>query len=75
MTLVPPALQIAGVDYVYFIQENTLDRRERTLHIESRNETFSNRVVIHETCCYSVSLPGPPRAPPRPRPGPPHRGP
>ncbi|TNM86155.1 hypothetical protein fugu_008426 [Takifugu bimaculatus] len=46
--------RIAGVDYVYFIQKNTLDRRERTLHIESHNETFSNRVIIHETCCYSV---------------------
>lgn len=47
--------QIAGVDYVYFIQRNSLDRKERTLHIESHNETFSNRVIIHETCCYSVS--------------------
>lgn len=62
------ALQIAGVDYVYFIQKNTLDRKERTLHIESHNETFSNRVIIHETCCYSVSsgaltLPGGWRSP------------
>lgn len=48
-------LQIAGVDYVYFIQKNSLDRKERTLHIESHNETFSNRVIIHEICCYSVS--------------------
>lgn len=48
-------LQIAGVDYVYFSQKNTLNRKERTLHIESHNETFSNRVIIHETCCYSVS--------------------
>lgn len=48
--------QIAGVDYVYFIQKNTLNRKERTLHIESHNETFSNRVVVHETCCYSVSI-------------------
>ncbi|KAJ8283851.1 hypothetical protein COCON_G00027010 [Conger conger] len=46
--------RIAGVDYVYFIQKNSLDRRERTLHIESHNETFSNRVIIHELCCYSV---------------------
>ncbi|TKS69276.1 SEC14-like protein 1 [Collichthys lucidus] len=45
--------RIAGVDYVYFIQKNTLNRKERTLHIESHNETFSNRVIIHETCCYS----------------------
>uniref|UniRef100_A0A8C6SFD1 SEC14-like protein 1 n=1 Tax=Neogobius melanostomus TaxID=47308 RepID=A0A8C6SFD1_9GOBI len=46
--------RIAGVDYVYFTQRNTLNRKERTLHIESHNETFSNRVIIHETCCYSV---------------------
>ncbi|XP_029288186.1 SEC14-like protein 1 isoform X2 [Cottoperca gobio] len=46
--------RIAGVEYVYFIQNNTLNRKERTLHIESHNETFSNRVIIHETCCYSV---------------------
>uniref|UniRef100_A0A3Q3LFL7 SEC14-like protein 1 n=1 Tax=Mastacembelus armatus TaxID=205130 RepID=A0A3Q3LFL7_9TELE len=46
--------RIAGVDYVYFIQKNTLNRKERTLHIESHNETFSNRVIINETCCYSV---------------------
>ncbi|GAA6065973.1 SEC14-like protein 1 isoform X1, partial [Tachysurus ichikawai] len=45
--------RIAGVDYVYFIQKNTLNRRERTLYIESHNETFSNRVIIHELCCYS----------------------
>lgn len=49
-------LQIAGVDYVYFNQKNTLNRKERTLHIESHNETFSNRVIIHEICCYSVSI-------------------
>ncbi|KAM6972285.1 SEC14-like protein 1 [Aplochiton taeniatus] len=46
--------RIAGVDYVYFSQNNTLNRRERTLHIESHNETFSNRVIIHETCLYSA---------------------
>ncbi|XP_069569988.1 SEC14-like protein 1 isoform X1 [Brachyistius frenatus] len=46
--------RIAGVDYVYFSQKNTLNRKERTLHIDSHNETFSNRVIIHETCCYSV---------------------
>ncbi|XP_023675616.2 SEC14-like protein 1 isoform X1 [Paramormyrops kingsleyae] len=46
--------RMTGVDYVYFIQKNSLNRRERTLHIESHNETFSNRVVIYELCCYSV---------------------
>ncbi|KAK7807602.1 hypothetical protein U0070_013908 [Myodes glareolus] len=47
--------KIAGVDYVYFVQKNSLNSRERTLHIEAHNETFSNRVIIHEHCCYTVS--------------------
>ncbi|KAI7803939.1 putative SEC14-like protein 1 [Triplophysa rosa] len=46
--------RIAGVDYVYFIQKNSLDRRQRTLHIEAYNETFSNRVMVTEHCCYTV---------------------
>ncbi|ETE72482.1 SEC14-like protein 1, partial [Ophiophagus hannah] len=46
--------KIAGVDYVYFIQKNSLNRRDRTLHIEAHNETFSNRVVINEKCSYTV---------------------
>ncbi|XP_066560406.1 SEC14-like protein 1 isoform X1 [Amia ocellicauda] len=46
--------RIAGVDYVYFVQKNSLNRRERTLQIEAHNETFSNRVIINELCCYSV---------------------
>ncbi|XP_029456254.1 SEC14-like protein 1 isoform X2 [Rhinatrema bivittatum] len=46
--------KIAGVDYVYFVQKNSLNRQERTLHIDAHNETFSNRVVISEHCCYSV---------------------
>lgn len=49
-------LQIAGVDYLYFIQNNTLNRRDRTLHIEVRNETFSNRVIVRECCNYTVSV-------------------
>jgi len=47
-------LKIAGVDYVYFVQKNSLNSRERTLHIEAHNETFSNRVIINEHCCYTV---------------------
>lgn len=47
-------VQIAGVEYVYFIQKNSLDRRQRTLHIEAYNETFSNRVIVTEHCCYTV---------------------
>lgn len=50
-----PLPQIAGVDYVYFVQKNSLNRRERTLHIEAYNETFSNRVIINEHCSYTVS--------------------
>lgn len=48
-------LKIAGVDYVYFVQKNSLNSRERTLHIEAHNETFANRVIIKEHCCYTVS--------------------
>lgn len=46
--------KIAGVDYVYFVQKNSLNRQERTLHIEAYNETFSNRVIINEHCSYTV---------------------
>ncbi|XP_035157771.1 SEC14-like protein 1 isoform X1 [Callithrix jacchus] len=46
--------KIAGVDFVYFVQKNSLNSRERTLHIEAHNETFSNRVIINEHCCYTV---------------------
>ncbi|XP_042198345.1 SEC14-like protein 1 [Callorhinchus milii] len=46
--------KIAGVDYIYFVQKNSLNRRERTLKIEAFNETFANRVVINEFCCYTV---------------------
>ncbi|NP_001087870.1 SEC14-like lipid binding 5 S homeolog [Xenopus laevis] len=46
--------KIAGVDYVYFIQKNSLNRQERTLHIESYNESFSSRIIINEHCCYTV---------------------
>ncbi|KAG8007109.1 SEC14-like protein 1, partial [Nibea albiflora] len=47
--------RIAGVDYLYFIQKNTLNRRDRTLHIEVHNETFSSRVIVRECCNYTVS--------------------
>uniref|UniRef100_A0A8C8SAI1 SEC14 like lipid binding 5 n=1 Tax=Pelusios castaneus TaxID=367368 RepID=A0A8C8SAI1_9SAUR len=46
--------QIAGVEYVIFIQKNTVNWKERTLLIEAHNETFANRVVVLETCSYSV---------------------
>ncbi|XP_051636619.1 SEC14-like protein 5 isoform X2 [Manacus candei] len=46
--------KMAGVEYVFFIQRNTVNWRERTLRIEAHNETFANRVVVRETCSYSV---------------------
>lgn len=47
-------LQVAGVDHVVFVQKNILNWRERTLHIESHNETFASRVVVSENCSYTV---------------------
>uniref|UniRef100_A0A8C6UQD3 SEC14-like protein 1 n=1 Tax=Neogobius melanostomus TaxID=47308 RepID=A0A8C6UQD3_9GOBI len=46
--------RIAGLDYLYFAQKNTLNRRERTLDIEVHNETFSSRVIVREHCRYTV---------------------
>ncbi|GLH14610.1 uncharacterized protein GBIM_18966 [Gryllus bimaculatus] len=46
--------KIIGVDFVYFIQKNCLDRRQRVLHIEAYNETFSSRVEVMERCKYFV---------------------
>ncbi|KAK7501943.1 hypothetical protein BaRGS_00006695 [Batillaria attramentaria] len=46
--------KIVGVDCVYFIQRNTLDRRDRTLKIAAFNESFASRITINENCCYSV---------------------
>ncbi|XP_015801446.1 SEC14-like protein 1 [Nothobranchius furzeri] len=46
--------RIAGVEYLYFIQKNTLNYRDRTLHIEVHNETFSSRVFVRECCSYTV---------------------
>ncbi|OCT64502.1 SEC14-like protein 5 isoform X2 [Xenopus laevis] len=46
--------KIAGVEFVYFIQKNTVNWKDRTLVIEAHNETFSSRVLVNETCSYSV---------------------
>lgn len=46
--------KIIGVEYVYFNQTNSLDRRERTLTITAYNESFSSRVGVTEHCYYSV---------------------
>lgn len=48
--------KLAGVDYVYFIQVNTLNRLSRTLKIEATNESFANRISIKEYCTYYVSI-------------------
>jgi hypothetical protein len=46
--------KIAGVDYVYFNQKNSLDRRNRTLEIEATNISFASRIAILEKCNYYV---------------------
>ncbi|XP_078520403.1 SEC14-like protein 5 [Lissotriton helveticus] len=46
--------KIAGVEFIFFIQKNTLNWKERTLRIEACNETFASRVFVHETCSYFV---------------------
>ncbi|CAD5216999.1 unnamed protein product [Bursaphelenchus okinawaensis] len=46
--------KMAGVDFVYFNQKNSLDRRNRTLVIEATNISFANRLVIVEKCVYYV---------------------
>ncbi|VDN04664.1 unnamed protein product [Thelazia callipaeda] len=46
--------KIAGVDYIYFTQKNSLDRRKRTLIIEATNISFAARIDVKETCLYYV---------------------
>jgi hypothetical protein len=46
---------MAGVDFFYCIQRNTLDRKQRTLKIEAWNETFAKKIIINEFCTYFVS--------------------
>ncbi|XP_069953802.1 SEC14-like protein 1 isoform X2 [Cherax quadricarinatus] len=46
--------KIMGVEFIYFVQTNTLDQRNRTLTIEAYNESFSSRVAILENCRYTV---------------------
>eukprot|EP00116_Pleurobrachia_bachei_P002101 sb/3462363/ len=48
--------KMCGADYVYFIQKNSLNRRNRTLHIVATNETFASRVRIKEECSYKVLI-------------------
>ncbi|XP_014244140.1 SEC14-like protein 1 [Cimex lectularius] len=46
--------KIIGVDFIYFIQKNSLNLRNRTLDIKAYNESFQSRVVVNETCRYFV---------------------
>lgn len=46
--------KIVGVDFVYFIQRNTLDRQNNVLQIEAYNESFSSRVTVIEKCRYFI---------------------
>ncbi|CAD6190431.1 unnamed protein product [Caenorhabditis auriculariae] len=51
--------KIAGVDYVYFTQKNSLNRRRRTLDIEASNISFASRIVVKENCTYYVHAENP----------------
>uniref|UniRef100_A0A1B0CA42 Putative phosphatidylinositol transfer protein sec14 n=1 Tax=Lutzomyia longipalpis TaxID=7200 RepID=A0A1B0CA42_LUTLO len=44
--------KLIGLDFVFFIQHNSLDMRTRTLNIEATNETFASRIEIFERCRY-----------------------
>ncbi|OAF65263.1 hypothetical protein A3Q56_07026 [Intoshia linei] len=46
--------KLSGVQYLYFMQSNALDRKNRTLDITAVNESFSSRIKIIENCRYSV---------------------
>ncbi|XP_043504385.1 protein real-time [Polistes fuscatus] len=46
--------KIIGVDFVYFIQRNVLNRRKSVLEIEAYNESFSSRVIVIEKCRYFI---------------------
>lgn len=44
--------KLIGLDFVFFIQHNSLDMRARTLNIEATNETYASRIEIFERCRY-----------------------
>ncbi|XP_029168276.1 protein real-time isoform X1 [Nylanderia fulva] len=46
--------KIIGVDFVFFIQRNVLDRRNNVLEIEAYNESFATRVTVIEKCRYFI---------------------
>lgn len=44
--------KLIGLDVVYFVQNNYLDMKARSLSIEAVNETYSSRIEIFERCRY-----------------------
>nr|XP_018672529.1 SEC14-like protein 5 isoform X2 [Ciona intestinalis] len=46
--------RMVGFEYIYFVQKNALNRKERSLKISAYNESFSSRVIVNETCQYTV---------------------
>ncbi|XP_065203554.1 SEC14-like protein 1 [Planococcus citri] len=46
--------KLVGVDYVFFHQKNDLNLKNRTLDIEVKNESFTNRITLMEKCRYYV---------------------
>lgn len=46
--------KIIGVDFIYFIQRNVLNRHNSILEIEAYNESFASRVTVLEKCRYFV---------------------
>lgn len=44
--------KVIGLDHVFFIQNNFLDMRARSLNIEATNETYATKVEIFERCRY-----------------------
>lgn len=44
--------KLVGIDHAFFIQKNALDSKNRRLVIEAKNESFTSRVSIKETCVY-----------------------
>ncbi|XP_051173287.1 protein real-time [Leptopilina boulardi] len=46
--------KIIGVDFIYFIQRNVLNRHNSILEIEAYNESFASRVTVLEKCRYFI---------------------
>lgn len=44
--------KVIGLDHVFFIQNNYLDMRARSLNIEAVNETYATKIEIFERCRY-----------------------